>query len=375
MSLEQRLKQGPLSVRSLWTEEQTATLPDAVAQRQRRRALRQRIALSSSVATVLIGSVVALLVNSASVPSARQASTSAVRQPIPMATPVPSAEGRSVPAPGEQLTLVDGTRVTLDRGATFDVVQQTAQAVLCDLASGAATVEVIPNRPRSFTLRAGDVTVAVIGTVFRVERSAEQTQVAVERGHVSVSWAGGSQELRAGERGTFPPSSASDSVPPSDSDEPSRAGDRSWKQLAKAGDYNAAYRAFQQQSQPLQRVEELMLAADSARLSGHATEAIPHLSRVYREFPRDVQAPLAAFTVGRILADQLGRPMQAAEAFRAARALSSSGPLAGDAMAREVECLVQAGNVNQARDVAGRYLKLFPQGRHRPQMQKLAKQD
>lgn len=373
MSLEQRLKQGPLSVRSLWTEEQTATLPDAVAQRQRRRAVRQRIALSSSAATVLIGGMVALLVNSASVPSARQASTSTVAQP--MATPMPSASVRSLPVQGEQLTLVDGTRVTLDRGASFDVVQQTAQAVLCDLASGAATVEVIPNRPRRFTLRAGDVTVAVIGTVFRVERSAEQTQVAVERGHVSVSWAGGSQELRAGERGTFPPSSASDSVPPSDSDEPSRAGDRSWKQLAKAGDYNAAYRAFQQQSQPLQRVEELMLAADSARLSGHAAEAIPHLSRVYREFSRDAQAPLAAFTVGRILADQLGRPMQAAEAFRTARALSSSGPLASDAMAREVECLGQAGNANQARDVASRYLQLFPQGRHRPQMQKLAKQD
>jgi transmembrane sensor len=206
--------------------------------------------------------------------------------------------------------------------------------------------------------------------VFRVEREGELTHVSVERGHVGVTWPGGNQELRAGQQGTFPPATATDSPAPRGS-----ALGQTWTQLAKAGDYKAAYQAFQTQSQPLTGPEELMLAADSARLSGHAAEAIPHLSRVYRDFPRDAQAPLAAFTLGRILADQLGRPSQAAEAFRAARGLSATGPLASDAMAREVECLVQAGNGSQAREVAGSYLKLFPRGRHRAQMQKLADQD
>jgi transmembrane sensor len=317
-----------------------------------------------------------VLMNSTMVPGARRTSAPGESPPTAIVAQVPS-EGFAVSSArrAEKLTLIDGTRVTLDRGTSFDVVQQTAQAVVCDLANGAATVEVIPNRPRSFTLRAGDVTVAVIGTLFRVERSGEQTRVSVEHGQVSVTWAGGSQQLRAGERGIFPPSSATDAVPQRESEQAGKASDQKWKQLAQAGDYKAAYQAFQGQSQPLQRVDELMLAADSARLSGHATEAIPHLTRVYREFPRDAQAPLAAFTLGRILADQLGQPMQAAEAFRAARGLSATGPLASDAMAREVECLTQAGNASQARDVAGRYLKLFPQGRHRAQMQKMVTQD
>jgi len=58
----------------------------------------------------------------------------------------------------------------------------------------------------------------------------------------------------------------------------------------------------------------------------------------------------AAFTLGRVLLDELGRPSEAVDAFPLAR--SSGGPLAEDALAREVEALSRAGE-RQSFSVSG----------------------
>ena len=63
--------------------------------------------------------------------------------------------------------------------------------------------------------------------------------------------------------------------------------------------------------------EDLMLAADAARLSNHPEQAVGYLRRVTSEHARDSRAPLSAFTLGRVLLSQLSRPGEAAEAFRA----------------------------------------------------------
>ena len=106
---------------------------------------------------------------------------------------------------------------------------------------------------------------------------------------------------------------------------------------------------------------DLLLAADAARLSGHPAEAVPYLERVLRGHTRDPRAGLAAFTLGRVLLDELGRPGEAVDAFAFAR--SSGGPLAEDALARQVEAVSRAGDVTRSRELALLYQRLYPNGR------------
>jgi transmembrane sensor len=114
-----------------------------------------------------------------------------------------------------------------------------------------------------------------------------------------------------------------------------------------------------------------MLAADVARLSFHPADATRYLSRVANGFPGDKRAPLAAFTLGRVLLEDLGQPARAADAFRRAQQLAPRGPLASDALAREVEAARRSGQHERAKQVALRYLELYPDG---PQAERLRKQ-
>jgi transmembrane sensor len=216
-----------------------------------------------------------------------------------------------------------------------------------ELARGGATFEVVRDPARRFRVQAGDVAVEVLGTRFTVERLGERARVAVERGRVRVSWPSGSSELGAGESALFPP-------------EPPIA---DWRRLADEGDYDRAFRALARAGTPLRDdPAELLAAADVARLSHHPAEALAPLAHVADAYPNDPRAPLAAFTLGRVLLDELGRPREAAAAFAQARALAPGGPLAGDALAREVESWSRAGDTLRARERALEYLRQQPRG-------------
>jgi transmembrane sensor len=104
---------------------------------------------------------------------------------------------------------------------------------------------------------------------------------------------------------------------------------------------------------------ELLLAADTARLSGHPADAVPYLEQAVRQHTGDQRLSLASFTLGRVLLDELGRPAEAARAFNDAR----SGEMAEDALAREVEAWSRGGDTTRARDLALEYEKLYPNGR------------
>jgi transmembrane sensor len=108
---------------------------------------------------------------------------------------------------------------------------------------------------------------------------------------------------------------------------------------------------------------DLLLAADVARLGGHPEKAVAPLSAVVSSHAGDSRAPLAAFTLGRTLLDQLGRPREAADAFAAARRLDSHGALAQDALAREVESWSHAGEATLAHERATDYVTRYPNGR------------
>ncbi|HZS39098.1 MAG TPA: FecR family protein [Polyangia bacterium] len=219
--------------------------------------------------------------------------------------------------------------------------------VAAELERGGATFDVVRDPARRFRVHAGDVAVEVLGTRFTVERLAAHTRVTVERGRVRVEWPAGSSELGAGQSGLFPP-------------DPPLA---DWRRLADDGDYDRAFRALARAGTKLRDdPAELLAAADVARLSHHPAEALAPLAHVADAWPDDPRAPLAAFTLGRVLLDELGRPREAAQAFAQARALAPSGALAGDALAREVESWSRAGDTARARERAIEYLREQPHG-------------
>lgn len=159
---------------------------------------------------------------------------------------------------------------------------------------------------------------------------------------------------------------------------PPPAEPESWQALAHEGQFEQAYSlaygppatasGAHRTPPPLLREREvgpgeLLLLADVARLSRHPADAVAPLTRLLRERPADPRAPLAAFTLGRVLLDELGRPREAAQSFLRVQELDPDGPLSQDALAREVEAWSRAGEGASARARALHYLQKYPTGR------------
>jgi len=294
-------------------------------------------------------------------------------------------------ASSELLRLGDGSTVTaLDRAS---VVRQTTPEpgrVVLELVRGGARFEVAHNPRRSFRVEAGDVAIEVVGTRFVVEREDERVRVTVERGRLRVRSraSGASVELAEGESAWFPsqspappparavapvpapapPPPASAPVPaPAPAPAPAPRHPRTWGAYAQDGDFDRAYEALRREGlgAVADQPAELLLAADVARLSRHPADAVAPLRRLVSGHPHDPRAPLAAFTLGRVLLEELGQPRAAADAFAEARALAPEGPLAEDALAREVEAWSRAGDAAQAQKRAQDYEAQYPNGRRR----------
>jgi transmembrane sensor len=293
------------------------------------------------------------------------------------------------------LQLPDGSSVQADSAdARIETVAVSPAGVTLRLSSGTATFSVTPNPKRPFRVLARDVTVTVLGTVFSVGLDPHGVRVGVERGRVRVDTPQGSRQLAVGEAATFvsraaatraEPAAPLDEVPapvavtdlaPDGADEPA-AGARptdapraagpgaSWRALAKDQNYVTALARLTAEGPNAvhDTPEDLLLAADVARLGGRPDRAVAPLQRVIADHPFDPRAPLAAFTLGRTLLEQLGRPREAARAFATARRLDRGGTLTQDALAREVESWAGAGDAEQAHELALEYARLYPEGR------------
>jgi transmembrane sensor len=173
--------------------------------------------------------------------------------------------------------------------------------------------------------------------------------------------AGASESFARAAPDVGPPASPSSSAPRS----------APWQKLARAGQYDRAYAMIENEGASVpDEPEQLLLAADSARLSGHNPRAAAFLRRLVDKFPADSRAGLAALTLGRVLLDDLGQPRDAARAF--ATAESRGGPLTEDALAREVDAWTRAGDHAAAKTAAARYLASYPMGRHAAFVRRLA---
>lgn len=219
------------------------------------------------------------------------------------------------------------------------------------LGKGAARFVVTHDEAHPFVVHAGDVLVEDVGTVFTVAFSdAEHVSVAVESGVVRVHHDGKSSEVHAGEHIEVP---ASEVQP---------------MPLSDAG--IDAPHTFVKRDQKGDGVALLLSAADDARAGGRPQDAVEPLSRIVHDHPDDARADVAAFTLGRLLLEDLDRPSEAADAFAMAR--SRGGPMTEDALAREATARQRAGDGDRARTLADEYLRSYPQGMRRREMAKFA---
>ena len=299
----------------------------------------------------------------------------------------------------QRIALGEGTEVSFERGAQLDVRERSESRIIVGLRAGAARFNVRHDPRRLFLVQAAEVEVEDNGTSFAVENKGNVVTVSVTEGSVSVSFppANGSPRqkiaLRAGERGVYPSHSAKDLAPgstpaaavetasasptPSASNDPAptpSAPTADWRALARAGNYPRAYELIAPSAFREVRDEagDLLLASDAARLSQHPTQAASLLRQLVSRHPRDPRAPSAAFTLGWVLMNQLGRPRDAALAFAQAESLAPRGNLAEDASARAVEGWYRAGDLTRARAELERYRARYPQGRHLATLQRLA---
>jgi len=306
---------------------------------------------------------------------------------------VASVAGPSSSGATRVIRLGEGSTIRLDPSTSeVRVLEEQPSRVRVEAVRGGARYAVAPNAGRAFEVRAGAVTVRVIGTEFDVERREDRAYVAVSRGKVQVSWArGGSGErdgaerafLVAGESGWFPPSAPAEETTlaapaasePRAAAEPSeearpRPPAGAYRSRVVHRDYHGAYTLLARHPALAgDTVGELLVAADVARLSEHPAEAVPYLQRILREHPRDERAHQAAFTLGRTLA-RLGDPRAALSMFARVRSEWPGNPLAEDALVREAQAASQLGDAATARRLADEYDRDYPRGRRRAEVRR-----
>jgi transmembrane sensor len=365
---------NPAAVARMWSRIQARTLA-APAQRRF-----SNVWLLSAAAILVIGIAFAVLRGRAGTANA-EAVLDAHGAPL-RALHASEGEGESTEL------LSDGSTLTLSGATDVEVLDNSATSVVLQQHRGKVLYRIRPGGPRRWTIECGLATVEVIGTEFRVDRSEAGVHVEVSRGVVLVRGervpdraarlsAGMSLDVALSPTGAIvaPTATAIASVEPSAKEDAPPAPaieEPSWKALAKHGESAKAYTELGPggvaRVARVASVDELLLLADVARLSGHAGEALMPLERIISTYPKSAQAPLAAFTLGKI---QLGgSPAAAASTFERAIALGLPGGLAEDAYARLIEARSRAGDKAGAEAAYQRYVARFPGSRRAAELKR-----
>jgi transmembrane sensor len=341
--LAERIERAGARIEAPLSDHDLERLMIAASQRGRRRSVRR---IGFSLAALGVAAVALLIVSRN---GARDRATG---------NAVVERSAAAPPSPGT-IRFSDGSLATaIDADSVLVIAEDSARRMGVDLARGGGRFQVVPNPARSFSVRAGPITISVVGTVFAVQRLPDRVGVKVERGAVKVGWQTGEHLLHAGEDGWFPldlPAPAATGG--SGGTAPAQARPRPARALAnKATDGRV-------NDQPAQDpVETMLAAADAARAAGHPDEGAAILKRLIDNHGRDPRAPLAQFTLGRVLLMELDRPREAAVVFAELRARAPDGPFAADALARETEAWSRAGRREEARARALEYVRLYPDG-------------
>ena len=343
------------------TEQDVERLVHGGAERRQRRRIRRTLGTGlvlGAVGTVLIALLLRWSAGLGGFEAARPAAV------VPPATSLqtPTQPGPSAASLPGVVTLRDQSRATaLEPDTRMTVEEDAPERAHVRLERGRARFEVMRRPERSFTVRAGAVTVSVVGTTFGVEIVADRVGVTVEKGAVEVDWGLGQKQLLAGESGWFPPLAVTaQSQAPVASSRPANDGSSS------------PAPAVGVSPTPARSAQQLLTEVDAARSAGQSARAVELLRQLLREYPNDPRTPLAAFTLGRLLLNELGRPREAAAAFQQVRQKAPASQFAEDALAREVEAWSRASEPGRARARATAYLERYPAGRHARRVKALA---
>jgi TolA-binding protein len=331
----------------------------------------------------------------------------------------PGLPGSWVAAPSDAqvpIRFSDGTDVKLASGSQARILDITGRGAHLMLESGAATLSVKPRPRAQWTVSAGPYTVEVRGTRFEIGWSPqdELLTLTLTEGKIAVSGCalGDSRPMFAGETlrascrdkdfritrtpppeaaetlSAPPPGAASASAgpvgapaalapAPGESPSPHAASTRpgaapsgAWQALARASKFKEAFDLAREAGfdNELDRaaVPDLLLLGDAARLSGSATHALRAYQKVRARAPGTPWAANAAFAMGRVYFDQMDAFAEAARWFATYSSEQHDGPLAREALGREMEARARAGDRAEAARAAGQYLRRYPNGPHAP---------
>jgi transmembrane sensor len=317
--------------------------------------------------------------------------------------PIASSDLEKLSSPGADRTVAfaEGSTVALDAVGVIETTANEAHAVDVTLRAGSARFT-IAQSPRRWTIDTGVGVIQVSAAKFAVWRSESGVDVQVFEGTIVVRGAGvsnGARKLGQNER-LHLAAVARDYVPaPSVPPIPSAPIDGApkvtapaepkpiprqrrkvvpapdvpsptWQTLADEKKYDDAYaqlgkEGVTNEAKKVDTVDDLLRLSDVARLSGHPVDALPSLDRILGEFPTDRRAGIAAFTRGRIAADDLHDATAAADAFARAISLGLPGALRETAQYRLVEARDRAGDREGAAAAARDYRSQYPNGRYR----------
>jgi transmembrane sensor len=301
----------------------------------------------------------------------------------------------TVATTASRMPIQDGVEAELDSGSKVHVREKTASRVVVAVQAGMARFRVRHDPTRLFRVEAGGVVVEDLGTIFAVEQREATVMVSVTEGAVAVSFPDPTGTTRitktlvAGESGTYPstaPRAPEAAVAPTDLAVPAPSAavakpaesqaQADWRELQRAGKHRRAYDLLAPSGFRDVRDEpgDLLLASDVARLSNHPAESAMLLRRLLASHSRDPRAPSAAFTLGWVLMNELGRPREASRAFAQAESLAPRGNLAEDALARTVEAWSRAGERSRAKAELERYRKTYQRGRHLATLERLLRE-
>jgi transmembrane sensor len=256
-------------------------------------------------------------------------------------------------------TLSDGSRFELGADSTLEVLANDDRTFVCALRRGRATFDVTPGGPRRWRIEAGAVAVEVVGTRFRVDRRELSVVIEVERGTVLVRGEDvrdGVQKLQSGARLEVPtPPLAKVAAP-----QASPALAPSSSTATPAGDSDSAPSSG---TSALPPSTDWLLVADGQRRRGDVKGAVQTLRLAVERAPDDKRRATAAFTLGKLLLDAMGKPVEAQAAFRTCLERSPPAAIAEDALARLVEAQSRSGAREAALATAREYEKRYPNGR------------
>ena len=312
-----------------------------------------------------------------------------------------STTADQVVAEPSQIELRDGTRAAaLGSGTSLTLLSENDSLVTFALDAGKGWFEVTPSQTRKVEVLVRDVRVQVLGTEFVVEVKGEFVHVWVHRGKVSVASKEGTVVLTKGEHRKFR-SEEGDDNDKDGADEDAigetiadvmilDAGaieERIEKDSGLATNAAPAVQSRDRDSGPLESkdvprqeivkpeaVDTLWKRADAARRRGDTKEARASLTELLNNYEEDPRAPLAAFSLGRVLLDSGHSAKTAARAFAKARKLSPDGPLVEDALLREIESWHHAGDFRRVKRRSEKYLRLFPKGRYKKQIREMSEE-